>query len=71
MKISASIHCTFPDDRHDAFMFALSEKLQELVFAGWDISLPVFVQEITDGTIRERALMLSNKEETNGRIHIR
>ena len=65
MKMSISIQCTFPDDKHDAFMFAVSEKLQELVCAGWDISLPVLVQEITDRTIRERALMLSNKEETN------
>lgn len=66
MKMSVSIHCTFPDDKRDAFMFAVSEKLQELVFAGWDISLPILIQEITDRTIRERALMLSNKEETNG-----
>lgn len=66
MKMSISIHCTFPDDKREAFVFALSEKIEEMTRAGWDISRPVIVREFTDTTIKTNLLMLSNKkEETN------
>lgn len=68
MKMSISIYCTFPDDKREAFIFALSEKIEELTRAGFDISRPVIVREITDTTIKTQLLMLSNKEEeTNER----
>ena len=67
MKMSISIHCTFPDDKREAFVFALSEKIEEMTRAGWDISRPVIVREFTDTTIKTNLLMLSNqKEENNG-----
>lgn len=66
MKMSISIYCTFPDDKREAFVFALSEKIEEMTRAGWDISRPVIVREFTDTTIKTNLLMLSNKqEETN------
>ena len=63
MKMSISIHCTFPDDKREAFVFALSEKIEEMTRAGWDISRPVIVREFTDTTIKTNLLMLSNKKE--------
>ena len=67
MKMSISIYCTFPDDKREAFVFALSEKIEEMIRAGFDISIPVIVREATDKTIKTNLLTLSNKEEeTNG-----
>ncbi len=65
MKMSISIHCTLPDDKRDVFVFVLSEKIEELTRAGFDISRPVIVREFTDTTIKTNLLMLSNKEEEN------
>lgn len=63
MNMSISIHCTFLDDKREAFVFALSEKIEEMTLAGWDISRPVIVREFTDTTIKTNLLMLSNKQE--------
>lgn len=63
MKLSISIYCTLPDDKREAFVLALSEKIEELTCAGWDISRPVIAREFTDTTIKTNLLMLSNKEE--------
>ena len=63
MKMSISIYCTFPDDKREAFVLALSEKIEEMTRAGWDISRPVIVREFTDTTIKTNLLMLANKEE--------
>ena len=63
MKMSISIYCTFPDDKREAFVLSLSEKIEELIRAGFDISIPVIVRESTDTTIKTNLLTLANKEE--------
>ena len=65
MKMSISIYCTLPDDKREAFILALSEKIEELTRAGFDISRPAIAREFTDTTIKTNLLMLSNKEEEN------
>ena len=65
MKMSISIHCTFPDDKREAFTLALAEKLGELLLDGWDISRPVVMREFTDKTIKTGFLMTSNRKEEN------
>ena len=62
MKIETHIYFTFPDEKRDAFINALSEKLEELDINGWGLSRPVMIREFTDKTIKTNLLMLSNKK---------
>lgn len=63
MKMEISIAVDLPDDRHEAFVFTLSEKLEELVRDGWDICTPVIACQETSQSIKTRYLMLSNRME--------
>ena len=63
MKIETTIYFTFPDEKRDAFINALSEKLEELDIDGWGLSRTVMIREFTDKTIKTQLLMLSNKQE--------
>ena len=62
MKIETHIYFTFPDEKRDAFINALSEKLEELDIDGWGLSRPAMIREFSEKTIKTGLFLTSNKE---------